>query len=188
MLAGKGMIRRLRGSKGDGWSLTEPKTPKALEVRLAKLATTDERVQLLMTHPGVGVINALALGHTLGNVRRFRRKEEVVAFIGLDPLEKSSGQKKRIGQISKYGSRLARHRWARPPKRVAINGYVVSMLRLAADEAAQKQRWPRPGSYSSTVTSCCVRGSVTRSSVGGAKLACAGGQESCVATRQSLKA
>ncbi|HEX6187606.1 MAG TPA: transposase, partial [Pyrinomonadaceae bacterium] len=42
-------------------------------------------------------------------VRRFRRKEEVVAFVGLDPLEKSSGQKKRIGQISKHGSRLARH-------------------------------------------------------------------------------
>jgi hypothetical protein len=26
------------------------------------------------------------------------------------------------------------------------------MLRLAAGEAAQKQRWPRPGNYSSTVT------------------------------------
>lgn len=82
---------------------------KALEVRLAKLASADERVRLLMTHPGVGLINALALVHTLGEVRRFRRKEEVVAFVGLDPLEKSSGQKKRIGQISKHGSRLARH-------------------------------------------------------------------------------
>lgn len=82
---------------------------KALEVRLEKLAEEDERVRLLMTHPGIGVINALALVHTLGNVRRFRRKEEVVAFVGLDPLEKSSGQKKRIGQISKHGSRLARH-------------------------------------------------------------------------------
>ena len=82
---------------------------KALEVRLDKLAAADERVRLLMTHPGVGVINALALVHTLGEVRRFRRKEEVVAFVGLDPLEKSSGQKKRIGQISKHGSRLARH-------------------------------------------------------------------------------
>jgi transposase len=63
----------------------------ALEMRLDKLAAADERVRLLMTHPGVGVINALALVHTLGEVRRFRRKEEVVAFIGLDPLEKSSG-------------------------------------------------------------------------------------------------
>ena len=66
----------------------------ALEVRLAKLAAADEQVLLLMTHPGVGLINALALVHTLGEVRRFRRKEEVVAFVGLDPLEKSSGQRK----------------------------------------------------------------------------------------------
>ena len=82
---------------------------KALESRLEQLAAEDERARLLMTHPGIGVINALALVHTLGEVRRFRRKEEVVAFVGLDPLEKSSGQTKRIGQISKHGSRLARH-------------------------------------------------------------------------------
>jgi len=82
---------------------------KTIEERLALLAEGDERARLLMTHPGVGLINALALVHTLGDVRRFRRKEEVVAFVGLDPLEKSSGEKKRMGQISKHGSRLARH-------------------------------------------------------------------------------
>jgi transposase len=82
---------------------------KALEARLETRAEEDGRVKLLMTHPGVGVINALALVHTLGDVRRFRRKEEVVAFVGLDPLEKSSGEKKRIGSISKHGSRLVRH-------------------------------------------------------------------------------
>ncbi len=82
---------------------------KALEARLEEMAEQEDRVKLLMTHPGIGVINALALAHTLGDVRRFRRKEEVVAFVGLDPLEKSSGQKKRIGQISKHGSRLVRY-------------------------------------------------------------------------------
>lgn len=82
---------------------------KALETRLVQTAEADERAKLLLTHPGIGVNNALALVHTLGDVRRFRRKEEVVAFVGLDPLEKSSGEKKRMGQISKHGSRLARH-------------------------------------------------------------------------------
>lgn len=82
---------------------------KAVEARLQPMAESDERARLLMTHPGVGVMNALALVHTLGDVRRFRRKEEVVAFVGLDPLEKSSGEKKRMGQISKHGSRLVRH-------------------------------------------------------------------------------
>ncbi|MBP9936076.1 MAG: transposase, partial [Pyrinomonadaceae bacterium] len=31
------------------------------------------------------------------------------AFVGLDPLEKSSGETRRIGSISKRGSRLARY-------------------------------------------------------------------------------
>ena len=63
----------------------------------------------LLTHSGMGHLTALALVHTLGDVRRFRRKEEVVAFVGLDPLERSSGEHRRIGQISKHGSRLLRH-------------------------------------------------------------------------------
>lgn len=49
------------------------------------------------------------MAHTLGDVRRFRRKEEVVASVGLDPLEKGSGDKRRIGSISKHGSRLVGH-------------------------------------------------------------------------------
>jgi transposase len=80
-----------------------------LETKLEEEADKDERVKLLRTHPGVGPLTSLGLVHTLGDVRRFRRKEEVVAFVGLDPLEKSSGEKKRIGSISKHGSRLARH-------------------------------------------------------------------------------
>lgn len=79
-----------------------------LETELGSQATRDEQVQLLLTHPGVGYLTALALIHTLGDARRFRKKEQVVAFVGLDPLEKSSGERKRIGQISKHGSRLLR--------------------------------------------------------------------------------
>jgi len=82
---------------------------KVVEARLEEEVDKVREVKLLMTHPGIGVINALALFHTLGDVRRFRRKEEVVAFVGLDPLEKSSGEKRRIGSISKHGSRLVRH-------------------------------------------------------------------------------
>ena len=81
----------------------------AVEAKLEAEAESEERIRLVRTHPGVGPLTSLALIHTLGDVRRFRRKEEVVAFIGLDPLEKSSGEKKRMGQISKRGSRLVRH-------------------------------------------------------------------------------
>lgn len=82
---------------------------KAIERKLEEEVDNEENAKLLMTHPGIGIINAMALVHTLGDVRRFRRKEEVVAFVGLDPLDKSSGETRRIGSISKRGSRLARH-------------------------------------------------------------------------------
>lgn len=82
---------------------------KKLEDELEKEATKDERAKLLLTHSGIGKLTAMAIVHTLGDVHRFRKKEQVAAFVGLDPLDKSSGEKKRIGQISKHGSRLLRY-------------------------------------------------------------------------------
>ena len=81
---------------------------KKLEDELEKEANKDERAMLLLTHSGIGRLTAMAIVHTLGDVRRFRKSEQVTAFVGLDPLEKSSGEKKRLGQISKHGSRLLR--------------------------------------------------------------------------------
>ncbi len=66
----------------------------AVEAELEKEADTEGFIKLLLTHSGVGRLTALALVHTLGDVRRFRKKEEVVAFVGLDPLERSSGEHK----------------------------------------------------------------------------------------------
>jgi len=81
---------------------------KRAESELEAYARKDERVKLLLTHSGVGPLTALCMVHTLGDVNRFGRKEQIVSFVGLDPLDKSSGEKKRIGRISKHGSRLLR--------------------------------------------------------------------------------
>lgn len=84
------------------------KEVEGMEKRLSKEVLKDERARLLMTHSGIGPLTALAVVHTLGDVNRFSRKEQIVAFVGLDPLDKSSGEKKRIGRVSKHGSRLVR--------------------------------------------------------------------------------
>lgn len=81
---------------------------KAIEQRLEVIAESEEAPKLLLSHPGIGTLTALAVVHTLGDVSRFGRKEQVTAFVGLAPLDKSSGEKQRIGQISKHGSRLVR--------------------------------------------------------------------------------
>lgn len=71
-------------------------------------AVEDHHAARLQTHPGIGHLTALTIVHTLGDVTRFPGKEQVTAFVGLDPLEKSSGEKRRIGKVSKHGSKLLR--------------------------------------------------------------------------------
>lgn len=79
-----------------------------VEGRLQDLAREHEEAKRLMTHSGIGVKTALAVTATLGDVSRFRNMRQVSAFVGLDPLNKSTGENRRIGRISKRGSRVCR--------------------------------------------------------------------------------
>ena len=80
-----------------------------LEVWLHQQAKGDAAVQRLRTQKGVGYLTALTVVHTLGEVQRFPRlSKQVVAFAGLDPLERSSAGKVKFGGISKQGSALLR--------------------------------------------------------------------------------
>jgi hypothetical protein len=45
---------------------------------------------------GIGMINAFALLAIIGEVRRFERPEKLVAYIGLNPGQRSSGMGKRV--------------------------------------------------------------------------------------------
>ena len=62
----------------------------------------------LMTHPGVGPVTALAFVLTLGPVARFRRSKQVVSYLGLNPKERSSGDKQHTYSISKQGNTMMR--------------------------------------------------------------------------------
>lgn len=75
---------------------------------LEEKAEADPRVALLRTHPGIGVLTGLCLVHTLDPVSRFPNSRHVAGYIGFDPVEDSSADRKRIGAISKQGSRLLR--------------------------------------------------------------------------------
>ena len=82
---------------------------KRVEQWLGKQAEADQRVMLLQTHPGIGLLTSLVLVHTLWPVERFRNGRKVTAYLGMDPVEDSSADRIRIGSISKQGSRLARY-------------------------------------------------------------------------------
>lgn len=81
-----------------------------LETWLRAKAEANTQVLLLLTQKGVGYLTALSMVHTVGDVTRFTRlSKQVVGFVGLDPLERSSAGKVRFGSISKAGSPLLRY-------------------------------------------------------------------------------
>jgi transposase len=79
-----------------------------VEEWLKQKAEADLRVQRLRTHPGIGLLTGLGLVTTLDSIERFSDSRKVTAYVGLDPVEDSSGERKRMGSISKQGSRLLR--------------------------------------------------------------------------------
>jgi transposase len=67
--------------------------------------------KLLMTHPGVGPVTALATDVFLGDPSRFDDGKAVVSYVGMIPSEYSSGGRQRLGGLSKQGNPLLRFLW-----------------------------------------------------------------------------
>jgi transposase len=82
---------------------------QTVEQWLQAQAQSDPRVRRLQTHPGVGLLTSLCLVHTLGELSRFASTRKVAAYVGFDPMEDSSAERKAYGGISKAGSRLLRY-------------------------------------------------------------------------------
>jgi transposase len=85
-------------------------TPTIAELNQAieQEAEKSPEARRLMTHPGVGALTALAFVLIIGNAERFQCGKQVASYLGLVPLEKSSGNRRRLGHITKQGSSLLR--------------------------------------------------------------------------------
>jgi transposase len=85
-------------------------TPTIAELNQAieQEAEKSPEARRLMTHPGVGALTALAFVLIIGNAERFQCGKQVASYLGLVPLEKSSGKRRRLGHITKQGSSLLR--------------------------------------------------------------------------------
>ncbi len=64
--------------------------------------------QRLQTHPGVGALTALAFVLIIGQAERFDCGKQIASYLGLVPLEDSSGNRRRLGHITKQGSSMMR--------------------------------------------------------------------------------
>ncbi len=83
----------------------------AVEKLIAQQALSWPEIRRLMTVPGVNLICAASFIAAVGNPYRFLTSRKLVAYLGLDPRVKQSGEAPaRSGRISKRGSPAAR--WA----------------------------------------------------------------------------
>jgi transposase len=71
-------------------------------------AENNPAAQCLMTHPGVGPLTALGFVLIIGKAERFQCGKQVASYLGLVPLEDSSGNRRRLGHITKQGSSILR--------------------------------------------------------------------------------
>jgi len=90
--------------------LLDQLTPKIQERTRALEQEVEKRpvTRLLMTHPGVGPLTALAFELVIGTPERFGCGKQIASYVGLVPSEESSGDRRRLGHISKQGNSLLR--------------------------------------------------------------------------------
>ena len=101
----------------------------------AALAAADVRVQRLAITPEVGPITAPAFVATPDDIGRFRDAHQVMAYPGLVPSERNSGERRHRGRITKAGS--PRVRWL-------LVEAAWRILRSRDSDAAPLQAWAAP--------------------------------------------
>jgi transposase len=93
---------------------------------------------------GIDTLTALALAAEIGDFNRFKSAEELMAFVGLVPTERSSGEKRRQGSITKVGTShvrrlLVESAWhARRPPKV---GYELARRQRGQDAVTIERSW-----------------------------------------------
>jgi transposase len=84
---------------------TIAKLTQAIDWEVEKKCPAARRLQ---PHPGVGPLTALAFVLIIGKADRFQCGKQIASYLGLVPLEKSSGNQRRLGHITKQGNSLLR--------------------------------------------------------------------------------
>jgi len=81
---------------------------KELDAEINRRSKADPVARRLMTIPGVGPIAATAIAALVPAAGSFRVGRDFAAWLGLTPLQKSTGGKQKLGAISKRGERTIR--------------------------------------------------------------------------------
>lgn len=105
---------------------------KTLDMEIARRAREDETARRLVTVPGVGPVTATAFAALAPDAGGFAKGRDFAAWLGLTPLQRSTGGKQKLGSTSKMGERTLR--------RLLIIG-ASSVVRRAVRLGVQSQSW-----------------------------------------------
>lgn len=76
--------------------------------KLAQLPLYRERVEILRSIPGIGIIGSMEILLELQDISRFKRADRLAAYVGLTPSQYSSADKIRMGRITGIGKKSVR--------------------------------------------------------------------------------
>jgi transposase len=103
-----------------------------LDAEIARRAEEDEDARRLKTIPGIGPVTAAAISALAPPPQTFVRARDFAAWLGLTPLQRSTGGKQKLGGTSKRGERTLR--------RLLIIG-ASAVVRWAARKGAPVGSW-----------------------------------------------
>jgi transposase len=81
---------------------------REIERELLAWHRSSDIAKRLATIPGIGTVCATALAASVTDPHQFRSGRQFAAWLGLTPLQHSSGGKERLGRISKMGDKYLR--------------------------------------------------------------------------------
>jgi transposase len=114
---------------------------RSAERQLEALAKGIPAVGYLSSIPGIGLLTATALVAFVGDVGRFPTARHFASYLGLTPKERSSGDQRRLGRISKRGDTYLRMLLTHGARAVLRAAHVTkSPTRLHAWALAVQQR------------------------------------------------
>jgi transposase len=105
---------------------------RKLDAEINRRSKADPVARRLMTIPGVGPITATAVTALVPAPGSFRTGRDFAAWLGLTPLQKSTGGKQKLGAVSKRGERTIR--------RLLILG-ASAVVRQACRRGAPARSW-----------------------------------------------
>lgn len=84
------------------------KRVNASQERIEELAGDDPAARILMSMPGISYYAALTIAAEIGDIRRFHSAEKLTSYAGLNPSVHQSGNRCKMGHISKRGNKNLR--------------------------------------------------------------------------------